>query len=539
MALDGNEEAFIQKNVGDDMILEKILSKFRPLGPFYLRLMPFLIFSSMTNAFYCMNYVFAAVNVEYRCKYECEEAHNITEDFLNITRHVDKCHKYQLIDKTGECSVDNVNTSRVDKCLEWVYEDPHSFVADFQLGCQDWKRTLVGTVHVLGYMMGLLLLGPVSDKLGRKKLIVFTGLTGAVMGLARSVTASYWVYIALELVEALLGDSYSSNYMLGVEMVTKENRVLFAPLMIGSMAVAGGMMALVAWLIPYWRYFLRVIYGPGLLFILHAFFLPESVRWLLIKGRKEEAKNILRKAAITSKVDIDEAKLDSIDCERSVGSTNLISLMRMTMTSRKLLLRFLACACMWITSSFNKYALLINSVSLEGNKHLNYALTALSDLPASILLIYILIRFKRKNPLICSFLLTGMFCVVQSFIPKGYPQLSITLFLMGKFTSAISYATVYLYTSELFPTYTRNTMHALCSSIGRLGSIIAPQTPLLIQFWSGLPSLIIGSLSLITGLVIMMMPDTSEDVLPDTVKEAEALGTKKRERKLGQRGLFK
>lgn len=210
-------------------------------------------------------------------------------------------------------------------------------------------------------------------------------------------------------------------------MVAKENRALFAPLMIGSMSIGGMIMALIAWLIPYWRHFLRVIYAPALIFILYAFFLDESVRWLLIKGRKKEAKDILRKAAKISNVYVEEATLDKIACEKTDACVNLMSLLKTTITSRTLLLRFLACSCAWITATFNKYGLLINSVSLEGNKYMNYALTSFADLPASLLLIFILIKFKRKKPLMFSFVMTGSFCVVQSFVPKG--ELTFTFYL--------------------------------------------------------------------------------------------------------------
>ncbi|XP_026745429.1 organic cation transporter protein-like isoform X2 [Trichoplusia ni] len=520
------EELVEKKEDGEDIVLEKIFSKFRPLGPYYLRFMPLLIFACMSNAMYCMNYVFAVVMVEYRCKYPaCANSTSWSQLAQNLTQ--DTCHVYSLTENNGTCSIDSRNVSNYQDCKEWTYEDPLSFVADFDLGCQDWKRALVGTVHSIGYMLGLLILGPISDKIGRKKLIIFTGVTGAVMGLARSVTVSYWTYIAFELVEALLGDIYSPNYMLGVEMVAKENRALFAPLMIGTMSVGGMVMALIAYLIPYWRHFLRVIYGPALLFLFYAFFLDESVRWLLIKGRKKEAKNILRKAAKLSNVYLEESTLDKLaceNCEKTNTNVNLITLLTMTFKSKKLLLRFLACACAWVTATFNKYGLLINSVSLEGNKYINYALTSFADLPASVLLVFLLIKFKRKKPLIFSFLMTGSFCIIQSVIPKGYPVLSTSLFFVGKFTSALASGTVYLYTTELFPTYTRNTMHALCSSIGRIGSILAPQTTLLLRYWSGFPSLIVGGLSLLTALVVTVMPDTAEDVLPDTVQQAEALG---------------
>lgn len=59
--------------------------------------------------------------------------------------------------------------------------------------------------------------------------------------------------------------------------------------------------------------------------------------------------------------------------------------------------------------------------------------------------------------------------------------LTIVFFLAGKFMASFSFNIIYIYTSELFPTYTRNSMHALCSSVGRIGSIIAPQVPLLVS----------------------------------------------------------
>lgn len=47
--------------------------------------------------------------------------------------------------------------------------------------------------------------------------------------------------------------------------------------------------------------------------------------------------------------------------------------------------------------------------------------------------------------------------------------------------ATFSYNIVYMYTSELFPTYTRNSMHSICSAVGRVGSLVAPQTPLLVS----------------------------------------------------------
>ncbi|KAG6447808.1 hypothetical protein O3G_MSEX005182 [Manduca sexta] len=345
------------------------------------------------------------------------------------------------------------------------------------------------------------------------------------MGIGRSLTNSYIVYLTLELVEGLFGDTYSTTFTLGVEMVTKENRVTFITLMTASTSLAGILMAVIAWSLPYWRHFLMAIYAPSLIFLLYIYFLDESVRWLLIKGKKEEAKVIISNAAKASKVELNSDAM-SIKCESNDSKNDLTSSLKSTFGSKKIMLRFLACGCFWITGIFNKYVLLINSVELEGNKYLNFGLTTFSELPASLALAYVLKKFRRKMPLIFSFMLTGVFCIGQTLVSKGNPWLSTSLFLVGKFMATISYATVYLYTSEIFPTYTRNTMHALCSSVGRIASLLAPQTPLLIRYWSGLPCVVVGGLSLITSVIVMLMPETSDDILPDTARQAEAIGVK-------------
>lgn len=67
-------------------------------------------------------------------------------------------------------------------------------------------------------------------------------------------------------------------------------------------------------------------------------------------------------------------------------------------------------------------------------------------------------------------------------LSTDYAWLSILLYISGKLCSTVAIRIVYIYTSELFPTYTRNTMHALCSALGRVAAIIAPQTPLLVSY---------------------------------------------------------
>ncbi|XP_047023778.1 solute carrier family 22 member 5-like [Helicoverpa zea] len=528
----------IQQNVAEDKFkstdvvpkkdvvdLESMLRELKIFGRYHIKfvfLVGALTFMSMWHS---TNYVFAVENVGYRCKYpNCDYTEIVKLDQNSSFDH--KCHKYAQHDDNGFCRAENFDLFNVTECDEWIYDKPDSFVAEFDLACEDWKRTLVGTMHSVGYMLGLFIVGPLSDKFGRKSIIILTSVAGSLIGLSKSWVYSYWLYVVLEMMEPLLGDCYSATFTLSIETVTKEHRP-FIIFVLNLFTTFGGIcVAIIAWLAPTWRIFVIVIYAPGLLFVLYIFWMDESLRWLLNKGKKDEVGVVFRQAAKTNNITIDEGKLSNLKCEDNSTNISLMASLKITFSSKQLFLRLLCCICMWFTALFNSYSLLINSVSLKGNKYLNYGLTILSGIPASIAIYYLLTKFKRKNPLIFAFLLTGTFCMAHSIVPTDYAWLSILLYVSGKFFSTISIRIVYIYTSELFPTYTRNTMHALCSALGRIAAIIAPQTPLLMQYWPGLPSMIMGILSILTACVVTLLPDTSDEVLPDNVGQAEAVGKK-------------
>lgn len=209
------------------------------------------------------------------------------------------------------------------------------------------------------------------------------------------------------------------NLISAVEMVTTKSRPAIILLLSVATAIGQILLAVLAYFTPSWRILLLTIYAPAFLFILFLFWMDESLRWQLINGKKTEAGETLRRAAKMNKITIDESRIVNLKCEKNTSNADLWTAIKVTVSSRKLLIRLLVCFCVWFTSLFNAYALLINSVSLEGNKYINYGLVSLSGLVAGFLLLLILTKFKRKSPLILSLTLTGLFCVSQSFVPKG------------------------------------------------------------------------------------------------------------------------
>lgn len=54
------------------------------------------------------------------------------------------------------------------------------------------------------------------------------------------------------------------------------------------------------------------------------------------------------------------------------------------------------------------------------------------------------------------------------------------VYLAGKFGATAAFTVVYIMTSEIFPTPLRQSLMGACSMFGRIGSMVAPQTPLLV-----------------------------------------------------------
>lgn len=103
------------------------------------------------------------------------------------------------------------------------------------------------------------------------------------------------------------------------------------------------------------------------------------------------------------------------------------------------------------------------------------------------------------------------------------PWLTLALFLIGKLAITTSFCVLYVYTAELFPTNLRHSLLGTCSMFGRIGLIIAPQTPLLATYMSSLPLLMMGSCAFISGILLLNFPETLNKKLPDTIEEALAI----------------
>ncbi|KPJ03083.1 Organic cation transporter protein [Papilio xuthus] len=424
----------------------------------------------------------------------------------------------------------------------------------FNLGCQNWKRTLIGTIHNSGLFLSLPLTGIISDRYGRKIALSIACLMNGIFGFIRSFSTSYIMMLIFEFLEAGLGaGAYSTAFVLGrrsspkpfrispgglaMELVGPKGRV-FGNTLINAVYVLGLMsLSGLSWWLQDWRLQIRIIYAPAFLGFTYLWILNESVRWLLSKGRHNEAVDILKKAMKMNKVDLTDDVLSPLSELGDVEDTKSKevapkeeenkSSFTQALKSNIIRKRVLVCSFLWITCTFVYYGLSINSVSLAGNKYLNFMLVAFVEIPANFACLLVLDRFGRKRTLITTYVLSACLCISLSLLPKDQKWLPLVIYLSGKFSITVAYSSVYIYVSEVFPTNVRQSLLAVCSALGRVGSTLAPLTPLLALYYDNLPAIFFGSMTLVASALVFTLPETINVPLPDTVEEAEKLSRRK------------
>ncbi|KOB70676.1 putative organic cation transporter [Operophtera brumata] len=151
----------------------------------------------------------------------------------------------------------------------------------------------------------------------------------------------------------------------------------------------------------------------------------------------------------------------------------------------------------------------------------NVAISAAIQVPGTLVSIYANNVLGRKITLISANCVTGLSCLLIIVIPHSGAS-NLTLGCIGLWGMSISFATVYLYAGELFPTVVRNSGVGLSSTVARLGSMLAPFVATLSHTSPWLPPLAFGIVPLIGAALCVLLPDTRGRKLPDTLEEGEA-----------------
>uniref|UniRef100_A0A8C2ZN61 Solute carrier family 22 member 13a n=1 Tax=Cyclopterus lumpus TaxID=8103 RepID=A0A8C2ZN61_CYCLU len=351
----------------------------------------------------------------------------------------------------------------------WVYYDTlyeATIVTDFDLVCEQANLLEVAqAVLMAGILFGCLLFGPFaeSSQLGSSQTcLLFNGfcsgapsfLTGGDVSIMNSnVTVPDVLFPATE----WIGPSKRSWGACVAQ--------LFGA---GGNAVLAG----VIYFIRDWRLAQLLM---SVTVLISGRFIPESARWLLDKGRTEEAKQLIVKAAAINKRTVPD----------SLFSLNL-----------------------------TYYCLSFNVGNLGLDIFLTQLMFGLTEVPAHILCIWLLEVMGRKVSLMATLLIGGFLCVLILAVPQGNKffwlpvsaplgSTLVTCLWMGcnpidELTSCARLSAVRL--------CSRQTASGLCSIASRAGGLLSPLLNILALYHWSIPIIVYSSLTLTSGVLFLGRP---------------------------------
>ncbi|KAG0433611.1 hypothetical protein HPB47_019756, partial [Ixodes persulcatus] len=255
------------------------------------------------------------------------------------------------------------------------------------------------------------------------------------------------------------------------------------------------------------------------------FILQESPRWLLTKGRLEDAEATMVKVLKINRRPIPD--MDQVMSDLSLQSK---------LESRKTKIRFFdffttpkmrrnTCVLfvLWFLGGVIYYYAALNVTNIPGNPYINYTVSSAAELPAALLGMYVVRCWSRRRSMAVQLLLAGLAFVPAPFLPKdGSPWPRVACNMLMRFFFLVGGFIKWIMVLEIFPTSARSFGFACCLTCSRFGAMVAPFLVDLGDATSAIiPAVLVVLMNLLTAGLALVLPETLNKPLPDNFQEAE------------------
>ncbi|XP_033750920.1 solute carrier family 22 member 3-like isoform X2 [Pecten maximus] len=561
--------------MNENVAVDSVWDSLGPFGKYEKIIIIYLLVTSFQFACVDLNYVIYGHVPDF----QCSPLHEPLSKY-GLPRAEENGTGYEIT--YGKCDISvltnttNTTSTSILSCKEGYSFDKNegtTIISEWNLVCdQSGVGELGQTLVMAGQIVGATLFTSLADRYGRKPVFVSTHLLLFVMSVSLTFVPTFVVFAIMRFVIGALQQGMGlAMSIITLEIVPQQYRGIVGA--IGQFAWTAFVVILAG--IGYfmrnlsWRYIQLATALVSVHALASYWIIDESLRWLIANKRKDEALKVIQRVARINKVsqsdlaDVtqllsdDHEPTNRVSCNSrpqglqpvngvspvpdssedtqddtytietrlsdSVDKPTFIELIR-----HKLLLKHsLILWFTWCTNSLTYFGLYLTSASLTGNRHLNFFLNGLVELPGGFLYALLVNRIGRKRCSILFHAVTGVALILSVVLLEVAGDdvntplsiLSTMLNYVGKLGIAASFALLFLYTPELYPTNLRNVGLGFCSAAARIGGMIAPYSNIFASYVLWGPGVVFGICCILVAFLTLLLPETNGKELPQTVED--------------------
>uniref|UniRef100_A0A4W4EGR8 Zmp:0000001102 n=1 Tax=Electrophorus electricus TaxID=8005 RepID=A0A4W4EGR8_ELEEL len=447
------------------MKFENILAETDGFGRYQIAIITLLVFSRISLPGHFLLNNFIAAIPSHHCAITSLENEgvfgNLTKE-QRLTVSIPKqeegtfasCHMFPEPQFHLLTSSSNTSALPVIQCQNgWEYDHStfrSTLVTQFDLVCQTKGLTKVSaSIFFAGIMFGAAFYGILCDKYGRKTMLLVSIVSALVFSIASIISTNFSLFMAFRF---LTGISIIS-IVLSLEWVDTEHRTFIAVFGSVTWTLGNLMLAGIAYVITDWRMLIVTVTAPLALAVATWGWVPESARWLIVNGRIEAAYRYLQTCArFNGRQDftarIKPETLFAVTSGQLGHNYTYLDLIKTPCLRRLTIIT----GIIWYGVASTYYGISLNVTGFGLSLHMTHFIYATVELPAKVLIYFSLEKLGRQLSQVGTLVLTGVCLIINIILPKDYWMFRTSVAVLGKGLSEASFTTVFLYTTELFPT---------------------------------------------------------------------------------------
>ena len=411
---------------------------------------------------------------------------------------------------------------------EWEYVKwkGYSVVTQYDISCANhWYIYLTTSLCFIGMAFGSIAMGYLGDRFGRKR-VLFPAMFCLCLVTLLSVFAPTieWFLASRFLVGFLRSGTSVFMMLVASELTGNRYRPLAGSTLRMILPIANCVMGVQAYYVDGWKNLFILCSAPYLLTVFFYKLVPESVRWLRLRGHHDKVMKTFERIAKFNRKSIPAnvflAPLPKDIAVSKAGIAQLFTTFRRSLSTLNL-------GWAWMAASIVYFGVSLAADDLGGSIYVNFILVSLVEFPAGLATIYFLNTFGRKKTIIGTLLSGSVGCAALACIPAttGYYKIvRVSLGLVSKFLITVSYSSIYTWTVEIFPTTVRAVGMGFTQFTSRMGAAMAPIVAKGLKTWNPIaPFLFMGVVGIVTSLLLTFLRETKGRPTKETMQRPTAV----------------